>query len=168
MKKRKRKKNRKKKRRRRPIVNGDPSGRSADRNKEPKERQVIDRVSTETLCRIFASGRPAAVEPCIPVIAQAIRRASPSEVRAGGHVFYIGAGTKWTTSLLLESTVPLDMQEALRGAEDSRSGAGADLKARSFDSRGRLARWDCLFRKNTLRPGRPGKAGGVIVGVLFA
>jgi N-acetylmuramic acid 6-phosphate etherase len=56
---------------------------------------AIDRVSTEQLCRILNQEDfriPSAVEPCIPVIAQAIDALS-ERVRAGGRVFYIGAGT---------------------------------------------------------------------------
>lgn len=56
---------------------------------------AIDRVSTETLCRILHSQDariPAAVEPCIPIIAQAIDTLA-ERLRAGGRVFYMGAGT---------------------------------------------------------------------------
>lgn len=56
---------------------------------------AIDRVSTEQLCRILQqedSRIPAAVEPCVAIIAQAIDALS-ERVRNGGRVFYIGAGT---------------------------------------------------------------------------
>jgi N-acetylmuramic acid 6-phosphate etherase len=55
----------------------------------------IDRVSTQELCRILHREDctvPAAVEPCLPVIAKAIDDLS-ARVRKGGRVFYIGAGT---------------------------------------------------------------------------
>lgn len=55
----------------------------------------IDRVSTLELCTILNkedSTVPAAVEPCIPVIADVIDALS-ERVRNGGRVFYIGAGT---------------------------------------------------------------------------
>lgn len=55
----------------------------------------IDRVSTLELCRILQreDGRiPAAVEPCVPVIAEVIDVLA-GRVRRGGRVFYIGAGT---------------------------------------------------------------------------
>ncbi len=55
----------------------------------------IDRVSTQELCRLLHRedcSVPAAVEPCLPVIAAAIDSLS-ERVRHGGRVFYIGAGT---------------------------------------------------------------------------
>ena len=56
---------------------------------------AIDRVSTEQLCRILHredATISAAIEPCIPVIAQTIEALS-ERVRRGGRIFYIGAGT---------------------------------------------------------------------------
>ncbi|KAH0599057.1 hypothetical protein MHUMG1_03172 [Metarhizium humberi] len=114
---------------------------------------AIDRVSTETLCRILHSQDariPAAVEPCIPIIAQAIDTLA-ERLRAGGRVFYMGAGTSGRLGVLDASEIPPTYSappgqfvaliaggdEALRhakeGAEDSRSGAEADLKAHGFD-----------------------------------
>ncbi|KAK9441497.1 N-acetylmuramic acid 6-phosphate etherase [Metarhizium brunneum] len=114
---------------------------------------AIDRVSTETLCRILHSqdaGIPAAVEPCIPIIAQAIDTLA-ERLRAGGRVFYMGAGTSGRLGVLDASEIPPTYSappgqfvaliaggdEALRhakeGAEDSRSGAEADLQAHGFD-----------------------------------
>ena len=55
----------------------------------------IDRVSTLELCRILQhedSRIPAAIEPCVPVIADVIDVLS-ERMRRGGRVFYIGAGT---------------------------------------------------------------------------
>ncbi|EFY99778.1 N-acetylmuramic acid-6-phosphate etherase and BadF/BadG/BcrA/BcrD ATPase domain protein [Metarhizium robertsii] len=114
---------------------------------------AIDRVSTETLCRILHSQDariPAAVEPCIPIIAQAIDTLA-ERLRAGGRVFYMGAGTSGRLGVLDASEIPPTYSappgqfvaliaggdEALRhakeGAEDSRSGAEADLEAHAFD-----------------------------------
>ncbi|KFG87326.1 putative glucokinase regulator family protein [Metarhizium anisopliae] len=114
---------------------------------------AIDRVSTETLCRILHSQDariPAAVEPCIPIIAQVIDTLA-ERLRAGGRVFYMGAGTSGRLGVLDASEIPPTYSappgqfvaliaggdEALRhakeGAEDSRSGAEADLKAHGFD-----------------------------------
>ncbi|KAK2590568.1 hypothetical protein QQS21_011750 [Conoideocrella luteorostrata] len=114
---------------------------------------TIDRVSTEQLCRIFHredSRVPAAVEPCIPVIAQTIDVLS-ERVRSGGRVFYIGAGTSGRLGVLDASEIPPTysassdqfvaliaggdhaLRHAKEGAEDSRPGAEADLKARHFD-----------------------------------
>ncbi|KJK84373.1 hypothetical protein H634G_00737, partial [Metarhizium anisopliae BRIP 53293] len=93
---------------------------------------------------------PAAVEPCIPIIAQAIDTLA-ERLRAGGRVFYMGAGTSGRLGVLDASEIPPTYSappgqfvaliaggdEALRhakeGAEDSRSGAEADLKAHGFD-----------------------------------
>lgn len=55
----------------------------------------IDRVSTIELCQLLNQEDrevPAAVERCIPVIADVIDSLS-ERVRNGGRVFYIGAGT---------------------------------------------------------------------------
>ena len=63
-------------------------------NRNPRSAN-IDRVSTQELCNILNhedSLVPAAVEPCIPVIAEVIDALS-DRVRNGGRVFYIGAGT---------------------------------------------------------------------------
>jgi N-acetylmuramic acid 6-phosphate etherase len=63
-------------------------------NRNPRSAN-IDRVSTEELCRILNredSQVPKAVEPHIPVIAEAIEVLT-ERVRKGGRVFYIGAGT---------------------------------------------------------------------------
>lgn len=56
---------------------------------------TIDQVSTEELCHILNEDDqqvPDAVKQCIPLIAAAIDALSV-RVRAGGRVFYIGAGT---------------------------------------------------------------------------
>ena len=55
----------------------------------------IDSVPVLELCKILHQEDctvPAAVEPCLPVIADAIEALS-DRVRRGGRVFYIGAGT---------------------------------------------------------------------------
>lgn len=55
----------------------------------------IDNVSTDELCHMLHAEDctiPSAVQPCLPVIAQAID-ALTERVRRGGRVFYIGAGT---------------------------------------------------------------------------
>lgn len=55
----------------------------------------IDTVSALQLCQILHredATIPAAVEPCLPVIAEAIDVLA-ERVRRGGRVFYIGAGT---------------------------------------------------------------------------
>ncbi|KAK1766583.1 hypothetical protein QBC33DRAFT_105269 [Phialemonium atrogriseum] len=109
----------------------------------------IDRVSTQELCKILNredSLVPAAVEPCIPVIAEVIDALS-ERVRNGGRVFYIGAGTSGRLGVLDASEIPPTysappnqfvaliaggdhaLRHAKEGAEDSRAGAEADLEA---------------------------------------
>ncbi|KAI1811339.1 putative glucokinase regulator family protein [Poronia punctata] len=108
----------------------------------------IDRVPTVELCRILNREDrdvPAAVESCLPVIAEVIDTLS-ERVRKGGRVFYIGAGTSGRLGVLDASEIPPTysappgqfialiaggdhaLRHAKEGAEDDRNAAEVDLQ----------------------------------------
>lgn len=60
-----------------------------------QESNHIDQVSTLRLCQIINSedaSVAAAVQKCLPIIAQAIDAVEP-KARRGGRIVYVGAGT---------------------------------------------------------------------------
>ncbi|KFY83831.1 hypothetical protein V500_09869 [Pseudogymnoascus sp. VKM F-4518 (FW-2643)] len=114
----------------------------------------IDRVSTLKLCEVINSedaSVAAAVQKCLPVIAQAIDALEP-KARKGGRIVYVGAGTSGRLGVLDASEIPptfsasseqfvaliaggdVALRHAQEGAEDDVEAATRDLKALDLNS----------------------------------
>ncbi|OBT74309.1 hypothetical protein VF21_06897 [Pseudogymnoascus sp. 05NY08] len=114
-----------------------------------QESNHIDQVSTLRLCQIINSedaSVAAAVQKCLPIIAQAIDAVEP-KARRGGRIVYVGAGTSGRLGVLDASEIPptfsassdqfvaliaggdVALRHAQEGAEDDVEAAIEDLKA---------------------------------------